>query len=144
MVPIKHIPNSVVRRDIAVTIREFLDHGDVLEESLKAGNEGEIVEDPPWATVTAEARLLTDMTSQAAFVLFGIRDAGVDTAMIFDMLDSRENLNSSEGDPFRAQRHVVGECSSQLMKCCPRHRACQFEFEGADVVTILIRNHVVS
>lgn len=64
--------------------------------------------------------------------------------MIFDMLDSGENLDSSEGDPLRVQCHLVGECSSQLMKCCPRHRACQFEFKRADVVTILICNHVVA
>lgn len=47
MLCVKDISNFIVRRDVVVTIRQFFDHGDVLEESLKAGNEWEIVEDSP-------------------------------------------------------------------------------------------------
>ena len=36
--------------------------------------------------------------------------------MIFKVLDSGKNLDSSEGDPLRVQCHLVGEGSSQLIK----------------------------
>jgi len=111
---------------------------------LKAGNEWEIVEDPPWATIMGEARFFANRASQAACVLFGVCDAGVDTAIVLNVFDTGENLDSSDGDLLRVYRHLVAEGSSHSMIRFSSHRARYFEVKRSDVVAILICNDLVA
>ena len=141
---VKDIADLVLRRNIVVTVRQPLDHLWVLEECLEARNDGEVCEDTPRAAVACIAWLPAEWTVLVKFVLFSVCHAGIDTAIVMNGFDARQDSDSFEYSVLGVKSHLVGKRLSHPIEGGPGHGAHELEFECTNVVTIFLCDGVIA
>jgi len=115
-----------------------------LEKALKARNQWEIGEYSPGTLSCSVSGLMAKWTLLMIDIFSSERDTDVDTTVIFDWLDARENGKTMKHDPFRVQGYAMSECMTHLIEYLPRHIACYLKFKCTNVVTILLSQNTVS
>ena len=85
---VEYITYLAILMLVFMAITEFCDHQLALVKTLKTWDQGEVHEDPSWFVMSSIARFLAKRAFLVMFVFSRVRNAAVDTAVIFDRFDT--------------------------------------------------------